>query len=374
MTRLTIPALLLALLLPLASHATEKKPSVYVMATVASDVGFLDRSVPDQIQQALQEGLSREFKCAKVWTQKEFDAELAAERKAQLTGGGKGTAQFLDKLNTTDFLVSSSFGYVGKRPVLGATLIYLKKKEPVARIAFAADGASSGVPRLVKEFVERVAKWQLCSYNGKLDITVVTKRDGVPQVERGTRYCNGDDQAYVRTKKHTEEIVTSWSTDKIRRRYGSGQIGYSEWAQIDVEEDDPCHRCPSGRSYPRTTGSSTRVDGVMDRAWGIYEATTIDIEFADDGTYGIAVEEGSPKKGQRTEAVTKWAEGACDTFPRRTTRSPPVEFSIPLRAAPITGQKGTPFDRRLQGEGETPLPSADGETTVVRWKYDLKRD
>jgi hypothetical protein len=374
MTRLAIPALLLALLLPLAARGTETKPSVYILATVASNVGFLDRSVPDRVQQSLQEGLSREFKCAKFWTQAEFAAELDAERKAQLAGGGQGTERFLDRLNTTDFLVSSTFGNVGGRPIFTATLHHVKKKEAILRVGFAADGASSGVARLVKEFVEKVAKWQLCPYQGTLDITVLTTRDGVPRVERGTRYCNGDDQAHVRTTKHGEEIKTTWAMKKRFRRMADGPVGYSEWEQIDVEEDDPCYRCPSGRSYPRTSGSSRSVEGVLNKEWGTSDGAGVDIVFADDGTYGIAVKEGSSRKGLRTETVTKWAEGACDTFPRRTTRSPKVEFSIPLRAAPMTGQKGTALDKRLHGKGQTPLPAAEGETTVVHWEYDLKRD
>jgi hypothetical protein len=228
----------------------------------------------------------------------------------------------------------------------------------------------------VKDFVHKLARYQLCPYAGFLKMTVSEKSTRRAEEACGV-YCNGDDRRYSRTESDERSATTRWRVDKkskLGRRYAEGTVEHDERAESSFREEDPCHACAGGRKGPETrTRKSVAGARVGEHGGGTAStAATVELGFEEDGTFSVALLAQS-EVGQRTSRVEEHAEGTCTHLVDTVKRDPPTAIKLGIGGQGVGSFRGSPHDKVLSGTDRKVEKIPDGER-VVDIEFSFRRD
>lgn len=389
----------LALGLSVAGVATasELKPVILLESRIDNKLyGPASRRGP-MMERAMMSAIRKEFPCARVTTWTEILDTLAKLRECQRTPGAAcASVETATPLVDAEYLVIADQTPVNDRTVVFTTkLDHVRKVRVLVEESFQAGiDDDRAVTAVVGKFVDALTQYELCPYHGTIKLSVRTEGTKRPEDVSTPVYCNGSDQTYRRTSSDVSSSGYTWAirTDGERRwrtfeagdregkplwtfaRAKAEVSGYREERRAEESEEDPCHRCRSGRQAGRSSRSILQSRGWQDPD-PQDAAAVVDLKFSPDGTYTIDVEAGSGGSGVVRHAATseRWAEGSCDGEPRKREKEE-TTATLPLRGRGFTA-RGTPRDRRLQANVEQRVagPGHDEQTTI-RWEVDLRRD
>jgi hypothetical protein len=377
------PLLLSALAAALAAPPALASPQhpVLFLRHVGSDRD--DPALTGRFLTSLQAGIEKEFPCARVWNQAQVSDLMERERRCQLQGGAWDTGDCGGLKTVKDIYCGSEY-LVATESATGplglfytATLRDVRKVEIIARSSQHAErDAGPAVDALVKDFVHKLARYQLCPYTGIVKMTVSEKT--TRNVEEGYGvYCNGDDQRYSRTERDETNANTRWRVEKKSehgRRYAEGTVEHDELAESSFREEDPCHACAGGRKGPETrTRKSVASARVGEHGSGTAgTAATVELGFEEDGTFRVVMLAQS-EVGQKTSRVEEHAEGTCTRLVDTVKRDPPTTLKLGIGGQGVGPFKGSPHDKVLTGADRRVEKIPDGER-VVEIEFSLRRD
>lgn len=362
---------------------------VYRYTGTDDDVKFLKGTGANNIfGNRFTAGLKENFPCADEIEDQLIYALLDQERKKQLLGAGSDQAMNdIRDAHDIDYLVAFELGVFADRLIVSSTCTPYRTQErtPIIRKTTTTSFSKTSTTEITAackdvadKMIEALKKYEICPFKGPVTLTKTSTLDSVNTLQYNV-YCNEMDQQYI---KKTETHNSSYSEWKLERKgipRTDGTMTFHATEESEVNEQDGCHQCKSGRSGGRifTEKRSMEVRGSGISQTSFYNGkaqydTRIDLEFLEDGTYIMIVKATSlPVTG--TDNVTTHAEGTCDNIPL-TTIPEPREIKIPLMMifGPYTGDASSKvLHERDSKEVNDPIT---GEKTTITIDFTLTHD
>lgn len=255
-----------------------------------------------------------------------------------------------------------------------------KREAMVMEIDQAAnnDDAFDVFKKLADRFVEKISRYEICPYKGKIKVEVTTELN-VDETKEYPVYCNDEDRKYklhYKEKKHSGHF---WTFDKVTDVMAVSYIDYTISEETEKEIEDGCYSCPQGKTrryYRETVSKSGKIDEVSQESevYGKHVSDArVTITFSDDGTYTMKIEATSAAS-EISETRYSSAESWCDanSKPPETIKN---KMDLPLRY--IFGPyKGTARDEFLTQHPDPVVETnpMSGEKKTYTLRFDLQRE
>lgn len=387
MNRLAIACAALLAALTLRAAA----PKIMVQMTVDAGLGFQDPDgIADSLESHIQYLIRKEFPCAQILTPHDVRKYIGFMRQRALLGvppdQEAGFEQGMKELAGavgSDYLVVLRAMALPGRWVLNGKWLNVRKANALAmateELAPNGDALIDASERIADKLMDEAAYFEICPYTGPVKITLHSTRAKSSRVEYATS-CNGMDQQYVKTSNLNRTEDATLDLKRTGRVWATGDVNYVAVELEDLEEQDPCHLCPSGRRGPRIytehTRTETKITGFSkESSTAEHDFTDVRVylKFSHDGRYSLQLA-GASKSGTRHVKIDRKAEGNCDTQIEKPHEDYTTHDDVPLTQ--IMGPfQGTPRDKTLTGREEfrTRDPATDEETTI-NVEFQLRRD
>jgi hypothetical protein len=358
-------------------------PTVLVQLEIPVSVTFDNRDkVVGTVENAIQSRITKEFPCAKVTTRHAIRYALDGLRHLAWYGKpGDENPDYqqdlaaLGQLMDTNHLVLVTVTPMGGQWILNGKWLDSRKANALARAmeTCAADAGAlvDGAGRIADKLVDDAAYFEICPYSGPIKITVHTTRSERPPPETYPVECNAMGGQYFKSTTLDRASDTKMELTRKGRPNANGSVEFSSVEIEEVEEDDPCHQCPSGsrgpRIYTERKRTEIRISGFSEASSEAGKYLTdvrLHLKFDRNGTFRMELES-TTKIGTKHVKIDRKAEGVCDTKtkgPEDTT----VDFDVPL--AHIFGPfQGSPHDKVLSATQEfhTTDPQTKEESTIT---------
>jgi hypothetical protein len=378
-----------------ASYLSAARPKIIIQATVDQGLGF---KMPDSVAAATEDHVEslirKEFPCADYITPHDIRNLMGFMRMRALIGVPAGQeAEFDQQLKEmagamgADYIVllRAMPGGPG-RWMLDGKWLDVRKVQAIAMELeqFPANGDAlfDASERIAEKLVDAAAYYEICPYTGPVKIKIHSTRSKRNRVEHLVS-CNGMDQQYVKTTTLDRTEDTNLDLVRNGRIWATGEVHYDSRELQELEEQDPCHLCPSGKKGARIYTERLRTDIKI--AGFSQESSTQDQQFTDlrlylkfdkNGTYTLELK-GASKPGTKRVRIDRKAEGVCDTqFEKKPGDGNDITtaFDVPLGA--ITEKfEGSPRDKALTGHKEIHRKNpATEEETTIEVDFQLRRD
>lgn len=331
--------------------------------------------------------LTERYPCAKVKTDEEIKKTIQTEREKSL--GGSESARGLTDIGRDlecDYLINLEIGtLIGEKFIVSASCIPYRTKFPTMHFSSVSnDSPGSGQQKknncdeVADKIVDGLKNTEICPYRGSILVEIKTERDD-HAVDTYPVYCNGRDGIYKKESKDHKSSETIWTLTKKNSYSVGGTIACDITETSEMEEQNDCYTCSSGRkggrTYSEKSRSSVKIQGLSNESTAEnqhVEDARAEIKFLEDGTYTLRVKAAS-KWGdlQRTKDIH--AEGSCDnlnTPPERTVKK--ADIGLNEIFGPFTG---TSIDKELsQKQTITKIDPVSKEHTTISFDFNLKRD
>jgi hypothetical protein len=388
-------AIFLAALLAASHLPAATRPKIMIQATVDNGLGF---KMPDGVAAALENNVEslmrKQFPCADYITPHDLRNLVGFLRMRGLVGvPADQQAEYEQQLQALGGAVGADYLVVLKaipggpgRWMLDGKWLDVRKREALAMELeeFPANGDAlvDASERITDKLVDAAAYYEICPYTGPVKIKIHSTRSKHNRVEHLVS-CNNQDQQYVKTTTFDRTEDTNLDLQRTGRIWATGEVQYDSREIQELEEQDPCHLCPSGKRGPRIYTERLRTDIKI--AGFSQESSTKDHQFTDlrlylkfdkNGTYTLELV-GASKPGTKRVRIERKAEGVCDTeFDKKPGDGNDITtaFDVPLGA--ITEKfQGTPRDKELVGHKEIHRKNpATEEETTIEVDFQLHRD
>jgi hypothetical protein len=370
---------ILKIFLLLPAFAPAANPRFYIMTSGNQKGTAVYESY---IESCLFKELKKHFPCADYSDESTITAILELERQKQLLGAGDDDALAnIAGAMGCEYLVGCNVLMNGNSLSISLFCMENKRARTIARAGIQSGINEAGldaVESVCKELVEGLKEYEICPFTGPI-IVEVNSSIKTSKTDTYEVYCNGGDGLY---KKVTDTDKTShmlWQLEKTAKFTTSGSVEYQNSEIWNVEEQNDCFICNSGRKGPRmyteNVKATARVEGLSNES--ISEGQQIEdartqIIFKSDGTYFVEVKAAS-KKGDLIEKVTRHSEGTCDNI-----RTPPEtnirKADIPLKQT-FGPFSGTSLDKALTANDSfTVIDPITEEKTIYTFEFNLRRE
>ncbi len=331
-----------------------------------------------QVTQALK----KEFPCVTYQTQSSVIATLEHERLRQFLSADEGNS--LEDLGASmgcDYLISLKVSVIGNTALINALCIETRKSRAISRATASVANGSAGVDAMEKvstQLIEGLKKYEICPFKGPINIEVKTERKD-KETETYTVYCDGRDGLYRKVTEIDNTSQVNWKLNKTGKNTTGGSVSFSLYEESNIEEQNDCYKCASGRQGPRmytekiiktATVQGLSNESVLDGQQ--IEDARAEITFNDDGTYILKVKAAS-KKGELKLKTERRAEGTCDNKidpPENVTKKadvPLIEIFGPF--------SGTSLDKTLsQRNTISKVDPINKEKTTITFDFNLRRE
>lgn len=326
--------------------------------------------------------LKKEFPCASISSQSAVKALIELERQKQLFGTGDDNAlENIASAMGCDYLLNLKVDVLETKVFVSAFCLDMRKSKSISRVTLSAslgDDGIDAVENASKQVIEGLKKIEICPFKGSINVLVRTELTD-KKTESHPVYCNGGDGLYKITTENNKNSDVNWKLNKTNRFIVSGSVSYKLHEESNMEEQNDCYSCASGRQGPRMYSEkivkTAKVEGLSNESVSEgqqIEDARAEITFNEDGTYILKVKAAS-KKGDLKERTEKKAEGTCDI-----KNDPPEninkEADVPLVVVfgPFTG---TSLDKMLShNDTYSTVDQVTKEKTTIIYDFNLKRD
>ena len=337
----------------------------------------------DYLESQFSIALKKEFPCVDVLSRSSVLALLELERQKQLLGTGDSEQiSTLAGAMGSDYLVSLNVQVNGNTADIVAFCMYTRRQIVIARaVANAAYGDASldAVEKVAKELVAGLNHYEICPFKGPINVMVKTEFSDKKD-ESFSVYCNGGEGLYKSVISKNKSSDAEWKLTKTGKYFTDGSVTYNLLEETEIEEQNDCYTCPSGRKgariYTEKVTKTAKVEGLSDESVAenqqIEDART-EITFSNNGTYTIKVKAAS-RKGDLKLRTGKHAEGTCDN------QNPPPESidkkaDVPLRETTFGPFPGTSLDKILSHKDNySTVDPITREKSIITYDFNLKRD
>jgi hypothetical protein len=332
------------------------------------------------------QALEKDFPCARVSYLGDINLCLA---EMQLLGTpafgnqdvGPKIKKMLNRLNNADYWVTYCIYPISETMAIAELKCSDSKGKKIVQFSINMSIASMSEKDFiepVKKFVKELSKYEICPYTGPINVEVKTERTD-KETESYPVYCNGMDGMYKLDKSINKTSLANWKLNKTDKVETSGTVTYALRDETQIDEQNDCYTCTSGRLGPRwykeTVLKTAKIEGLSNESVAgdqQIEDARAEITFLENGTYTLKVRAAS-SKGNMKLKTTKHAEGTCSN-----ENPPPVDITqkadIPLNEffGPFTG---TSLDKVLsQKETITREDPVTKEKTTITFEFSLKRE
>jgi hypothetical protein len=327
--------------------------------------------------------LKKEFPCASISSQATVKALIELERQKQLFGTGDDNAlENIAGAMGCDYLLNLKVDVLETKVSVSAFCLDMRKSKSISRITLSAalgDDGIDAVENVSKQMIEGLKKIEICPFKGSINVLVRTERTD-KKTESYPVYCNGGDGLYKIATENNKNSDANWKLNKANRFIVNGSVSYNLHEESNMEEQNDCYTCVSGRQGPRLITEkklkTIKIEGLSNES--VSEGQPIDdaraeITFNEDGTYTLKVKATS-KKGDLKERTEKKAEGTCDL-----KNDPPENINskadVPLQEVTFGPFSGTSLDKVLSHKDTySTVDPLTKEKTTITFDFNLKRD
>jgi hypothetical protein len=374
--------------LAICDSAKAQKTKFFVMSHLAGagDLRTVEGAVTyfnTQFTNYLQE----KYPCAKVLTLTDVNVFLGHEREKELLGAdNQKPLSEIGEAMGCDYLINLEISILpGPQFGVSASCIPYRTKFPMSRFAEHSPlSENSGHQNLkncdevARKLVESLKRIEICPFKGSINVEVRTELTD-KKTESHPVFCNGGDGLYKITTENNKNSDVNWTLNKTGRYFVNGSVSYNLHEESNLEEQNDCYTCTSGRQGPRMyfekTVKTAKVDGLSNESVSEgqkIEDARAEITFSEDGTYTLKVKAAS-KKGDLKERTEKRAEGTCDIKtdpPENIDKKADVPLIIVFGPFP-----GTSLDKILShSDTYSTVDPITKEKTTITYDFNLKRD
>jgi hypothetical protein len=281
----------------------------------------------------------------------------------------------------SDYWVSYSLYPINEESAIAEVKCSNRKGKSLVEFSITLNNNSLLNPAIIEpvdRLVKLLTKYEICPYTGPINVEVKTEL-----IEKKTEsypiYCNGMDGIYKLDKSINKTSLANWKLNKIDKIQTNGSVTYNLREETQIDEQNDCFTCPSGRLGPRwykeKVLKTAKIEGiskesVVDKQQ--IEDARAEITFLDNGTYMLKVQAAS-RKGDLNLRTDKHAEGTCSNDnppPENITKK--ADISLDENFGPYSG---TSLDKVLnQKETITRVDPVTKEKTTITFDFSLKRD
>jgi hypothetical protein len=281
----------------------------------------------------------------------------------------------------SDYWVSYSLYPINEESAIAEVKCSNRKGKSLVEFSITLNNNSLLNPAIIEpvdRLVKLLTKYEICPYTGPINVEVKTEL-----IEKKTEsypiYCNGMDGVYKLDKSINKTSLANWKLNKIDKIQTNGSVTYNLREETQIDEQNDCFTCPSGRLGPRwykeKVLKTAKIEGiskesVVDKQQ--IEDARAEITFLDNGTYMLKVQAAS-RKGDLNLRTDKHAEGTCSNDnppPENITKK--ADISLDENFGPYSG---TSLDKVLnQKETITRVDPVTKEKTTITFDFSLKRD
>jgi hypothetical protein len=334
------------------------------------------------IESCLFKELKKNFPCVDYSDESTVAAILELERQKQLLGAGDDNALAnIAGAMGCEYLVGCNVLLSENSLTISLFCMDNKRLKTIARASSQSGINEAGldaVESTCKQLVEGLKEYEICPFTGPITVEVNSSLN-TSKTDTYEVYCNGGDGLYKKVSETDKTSHMLWQLEKTAKYTTSGSVEYQNSEITNVEEQNDCYSCASGRKGPRMyteeTTATAEVRGLSKES--VSEGQQIEdaraqLVFNPDGTYFLTVKAAS-KKGDLIEKITKHAEGTCDNIsspPETNTR----KADIPLKQnfGPF---QGTSLDKTLTGKDSfTVIDPITEEKTTYTFEFNLRRE
>lgn len=315
-----------------------QKPHFFVECNQA--MGDTSQKYAAAFARLVADELKLAFPCAKANTQSDIVNKLDKLRFQYLMGDIEGDLpSFCDQLAHDYWVHLRLIDYDEGRTMVVARCFKYKKVDCIAdagniRCANNFPAITDACKEITKKLIDMLSKFEVCPFTGPVNLTVESVYDTATSNQYGV-YCNESDQTYRREESVHNSTQSDWQLQRKGIPWASGTMTFKMSEASNLEVDNGCYRCASGRMGGRvyTRKKSFRVEGSGISTESTYKGNKqddlrIELQFLEDGTY-ILTARGTSKPAQGEEKEVEKAEGTCDNIQNNTTL--PREVTIPLK-------------------------------------------
>ena len=194
-------------------------------------------------------------------------------------------------------------------------------------------------------------------------------------------YCNGKDGLYKLVANSVKNSEVNWKFTKLKKNLTDGAVSYNLFEESNMEEQNDCYKCPSGREgsriYTEIIAQTAVIEGLSKES--SFEGQKVSdayswIIFEDDGTYFLKVRSAS-KKGNLKLKTNQHAEGTCGNL-NTPQKNETLENKVDIPLTEIFGPfQGTSEEKVLsQKQTITRIDPLTKEKTTISFDFNLKRE
>lgn len=355
----------------------QKKPQFNIECQIDCDTA---RKYADGFERIVEYFLDDQFSCCKTVTKGDIIGKLEADKISQLYFG-TGMKSYCEDLACDYFMIlylqegmgkilatASCYRWKGKEPLSRETL-YIPKDGDIVQL----------MTDVAKSITEKLSKYEICSYEGPVELSVTGKKDTTITVEHSV-YCNQMDHVYKKTIVEKSDTHSEWKLQKKSKEFAEGDVTFTINELTTIEEDDGCHKCStSDREGGRSVNSSQSLDysssGLSEESkldGEVHADARIVLDFRPDDTYTITIK-ATTKMYQAMERGYIEAVGTCDGSPRENIEN---ARQVSAFAYQVFGPyKGKPTDKTLtMNDSKTFYEPVTHEKTTITIDYTLTRE
>jgi hypothetical protein len=335
------------------------------------------------LEHCVWDGFKKQLPCADVNMMSGIEAMLNFGRQQALLGTQNAvTMDDISGAMGVEYMILISATILTNSVVCKATCFNMRKKASIAEGFLQAQGSdfiecgSQVADMMIKELV----KYEICPYTGSINVQVKTE-SSTKKTDSYPVYCNGKDGLYKLVSNSNKNSDVNWKFTKLKKNRTDGTVTYNLYEDSDIEEQNDCFKCPSGREgsrmYTERITQTVVIEGLSKES--SFEGEQVSdaycqLVFEDNDTYFLQVKSAS-KKGNRKVKTTQKAEGTCGNMnppPKNETLENNVDISIKERFGPF---QGTSEEKVLsQKQTITRIDPLTKEKTTISFDFNLKRD
>jgi len=328
-------------------------------------------------------GVKKQLPCADVNMMSGIIAMLDFGRQQALLGTQNAvTMEDISGAMGVEYMILISATILPNSVVCKATSFNMRKKASIAEGFLQAQGSNfiECANQVADMMIKELIKYEICPYTGTINTEVKTelttkKTDSYPV------YCNGKDGLYKLVADTVKNSSVNWKFTKLKKNQTDGTVSYNLYEVSNVEEQNDCYKCTSGREgsrmYTETVTQTAVIEGLSKES--SFEGEKVSdayckLVFEDNGTYFLQVKSAS-KRGNRKVKTIQKAEGTCGNMnppPKNETLENDVDISIKETFGPF---QGTSEEKVLsQKQTITRIDPLTKEKTTISFDFNLKRD
>lgn len=368
--------LLILLIIPTLGFA-QKNPQFNIEC---KENGELTNLYGDGFERIVEYYLDEQFSCCKTVTKGDIIGKLAYDKMMQFWTGS-GMLSYCKELACDYFMIL--YLEQGMGSIFATASCYRwKGKEPLSRETkyIPEDGDVVQLMKdVAKSISEKLSKYEICPYEGPVNLSVTGKKDTTIKVEYSV-YCNEMDYVYKKTTVDKSASQSEWRLQKKDKEFAEGDVTFFINELNTVSEENGCHKCSTseregGRSVNSSLSLNYSSSGLSEESkldGEVHADARIVLDFLPDDTYTITIK-ATTKMYPAVEKGYMESVGTCDGIPRKNIEN---SRKVSAFAHPVFGPyPGKPTDKTLSKQ-DTKIfhDPVSKETTTITVDFNLTRN